>query len=218
MKRILNKRLECLSAFIKDNDSIIDIGCDHGLLGIYLYLNRKNIRIVSSDINPKPLKMAKDNLVKYHLEDKIELRLGDGLDVLSHDIKTIVISGMGGMTITNILEKIDDYPNVQKLVLSPNNDFPLVRKKIVQLGFKIIKESLVLEKNKYYLISEYQKGQEKMNSFFGKLDLHNDIVKSFYQNIYRENTDILKRLSFFQKFKRLSLLKENYLIKKYKLF
>ena len=36
MKKILNKRLLTLSAFINDRETVLDIGCDHGFLGIYL--------------------------------------------------------------------------------------------------------------------------------------------------------------------------------------
>ena len=123
MKKILNKRLQTLSAFINDNEHVLDIGCDHGLLGIYLCLNRKNIKVISSDINEKPLQVAKDNVINYHLEKQIEVKLGDGLETISNDIDTIVISGMGATNIINILQNINDYPNVKKLILSPNNDF-----------------------------------------------------------------------------------------------
>ena len=102
MTDILNKRLQTFSAFIENKDIVLDIGCDHGLLGIYLTLNKK-VKVISSDINEKPLLKAQENIKKYNLEDKIETRLGDGLSVMSMDINTIVISGMGTETIINIL-------------------------------------------------------------------------------------------------------------------
>ena len=214
MKKILNKRLETLSAFILDNEKVIDIGCDHAFLGIYLYLNRKNMKIVSSDINTGPLQRAKENLEKYHLENKIELRKGNGLEALSSDITTIIISGMGGITISDILKDINCYSNVSKLVLSPNNEFVFLRKSLKKNGFTITKEQMVEEKGKFYLISEYHKGNEKINYFFGKLDLNDKIVKDYYQNIYLKNRNILKRLSFIQKIKNYHLIRENNVIKK----
>ena len=57
----LNKRLTTISAFIEDNSKVIDIGCDHGLLGIYLYQTKENVKVISSDINELPLKKAHDN-------------------------------------------------------------------------------------------------------------------------------------------------------------
>ena len=73
---------------------------------IYLFLNRKNIKVVLSDINEKPLMRAHDNLLKYHLEDKIELRLGNGLEVMDDSITTIIISGMGSVNMIDILRNI----------------------------------------------------------------------------------------------------------------
>ena len=213
--KLLNKRLEHLSAFIeKDDGVVLDIGCDHGLLGIYLLLNKK-VKVISSDVNIKPLNKAKENINKFHLENKIETRLGDGLSVMSNDIKTIVISGMGAETIINILNDINKYPDVTKLILSPNNNFSLFRKKICQLGFMITKEEIVEEKGKYYLISEFKKGYEKIDYYFGKLDLHNNVVRKYYQYIYDTNKKILSRLNFINKIKKLNLIKDNLKIKKF---
>lgn len=212
MKKILNKRLERLSAFINENDSVIDIGCDHALLGIYLMLNRKNIKVVGSDINYKPLEKAKENISKYHLEDKIELRLGFGLDTVTDDIDTVVISGMGGITIVNILKDIKKYPNIRRIIISPNSDFSLTRCEISKLGFMINEEEIVEEKGKYYLISEYIKGYDTTDYFFGKLNKFDKEVINYYQNIMDKNKKIISKVSFIKKMK---LLKENRKIKKW---
>jgi len=214
MKSILNKRLQTISAFIKENDVVLDVGCDHALLGIYLVLN-KNVKVVGSDVNSGPLEKAKENLKKYHLTRKIELRLGDGLNTMSSDINTVVISGMGGQTIINILKDINKYSNVKKLIISPNNDFSLTREEISKLGFYISKETMVLESGKYYLISEYKIGKKKIDSFFGKLDLTSEIVKKYYQYIYYNNLKILSKLGIKDRAKKKELKSINDKIKKY---
>ena len=101
----LNKRLTTISAFINKRDKVIDIGCDHDLLAIYMY-QKEGIKVVGSDINAEPLKIAKANLEKNDLSNTLELRLGDGITTI-HDEDTIVISGMGGILITKILNDID---------------------------------------------------------------------------------------------------------------
>ncbi len=213
MKRILNKRLQTISAFIKENDVVLDIGCDHSLLGIYLVLN-KNVKVIGSDINTGPLAKARENLKKYHLTRKIELRLGDGLSVMSDDINTVVISGMGGLSIIDILKDIKKYPNVKKLVISPNNDFPITREEISKLGFSLKKEEMVLEAGKYYLISEYSRGKKKIDNYFGKLDLTNPTVIKYYQYVYNNNLKILSKLGMKDRLKKKTLKKENDCIKK----
>ena len=180
-----------LSAYLHSQDNIVDIGCDHALLDIYLKNKFPQMKIVASDIFKGPLEIAHKNILKYGMEEKIELRLGDGLDVVDEKVDTIVISGMGTKTILNILKNINDYPWIKKMVLSPNNDFKILRREISRLNFKIQKEELVLENGKYYLIIEFVKGFEKIDEFFGKLDLDNSIIKDYYLSIYEKNKKIL---------------------------
>lgn len=209
----LNKRLSTISAFINDNENIIDIGCDHGLLGIYLYQNRINVKIISSDINKNPLLICKNNLIKYKIENKIELRLGNGLKCLDNDTNAVVISGMGGINIANILKDIKKYSNVKKLIISPNNDFVLTRKSISKLGFYLENEKIIFENNKYYLISVYTKIKTKYNYFFGRLDVTENIVKEYYKDIYNKNKLILKQLPRNKILKKIKLIIINKKIK-----
>ena len=196
MKKInINKRLKKISAYLLDSKKIIDIGCDHALLGIYLCLNNDEISVIASDINEKPLIKAKENISHFSLDSRIKTKLGDGLDTIENDVDTVVISGMGTMNIIKILENINNYPNVSKLVLSPNNDFSLLREKIQDLNFEIAKEEIVKDKNKYYLIIEFKKGNKKVNNFFGKLDLNNNINIDYYKYLYNKNIKIIEQLS-----------------------
>ena len=196
MKNInINKRLKKISAYLLDSKKIIDIGCDHALLGIYLCLNNSDISVIASDIKEKPLIKAKENISHFSLDSRIKTKLGDGLDTIENDVDTVVISGMGTMNIIKILENINNYPNISKLVLSPNNDFSLLREKIQDLNFEITKEEIVKDKNKYYLIIEFKKGNKKVNNFFGKLDLNNNINIDYYKYLYNKNIKIIEQLS-----------------------
>ena len=214
MKNInINKRLKKISAYLLNSKKIIDIGCDHALLGIYLCLENENIKVIASDINEKPLLKAKENVNQYSLNDRIAIKLGDGLETVEEDVDTVVISGMGTLNIIKILEKINEYPHISKLVLSPNNDFVLLREKIQNLGFEIVKEEIIKENNKYYLIIEFKKGNNVVNNFFGKLDLNNDINIDYFKYLYNKNNKIIKSLKTNDILKRDILIKENNIIK-----
>ena len=208
----LNKRLTTISAFINKRDKVIDIGCDHNLLAIYMYQKNKQI-VVGSDINKEPLKLAKANLEKYDLSNTLELRLGDGITTIK-DEDTVVISGMGGILITKILNDIDKY-NVKKLIISPNDNFPLTREFITKKGYKIDSEIMVNDHNKYYLVSVYKQGIEKTDYFFGKLSNKETDNINYFNYLISNNNNIIKKLSNKYIIKKLKLKKENKLIKKY---
>lgn len=159
----LSKRLQVVADFIEDNSKIVDIGCDHGLLSIYLANKYSNIKIIASDVNSNALSSAISNIKDSDLEDRIETRLGSGLDVVTSDeIDTIVIAGMGSNTIVGILKYAKDkLKNVNSIIVQSNTDLYFLRKNIVMLGFYIEDEVLVEDKNIVYNVIKFKKGKKR---------------------------------------------------------
>ena len=59
----LSKRLECIASFIEIDDDVLDIGCDHALLDIYL--SKKYFKTYyASDLRESALDMARSNIKK----------------------------------------------------------------------------------------------------------------------------------------------------------
>lgn len=195
----ISKRLKQISNYIDNGSSIIDVGCDHALLDIYLENNKKLNKIIASDINEGPLSQAKLNLEKYNSKI-IKLSLSDGLNDLEQDINTIIISGLGGESIISILYKdIKKLENIDNIIVSPNNEIPKVRKKISQLGYMIEKESYVLDKNKYYCIMRFIKGKKKYSKkelFFGPIALKekNEMFQKYFEYYLSKEIHILSKL------------------------
>lgn len=205
---MINDRLKAVASVIDEDANIMDIGCDHALLDIFVAKTRKVGKIIASDINKGPLIGAKKNIDDYKMQDKIVLRHGDGLKILDNDIDTIVISGMGGVTINKILEK-KHLKNIKCIILSPNNGISKVRKHLNKIGFELEKESLILEKNIIYIIMKAVRGNKKLSSNaikYGSLSLRKDDLYKKY---------LLKDLAKVEKV--LSKLPKKYLIKKIKL-
>lgn len=161
----LSKRLEVVSSYVNDNSKIIDIGCDHGLLSIYLAKKYNNIKIIASDVNENALGNAINNIRKEHLEDRIETRLGSGLDVVTPDeIDTVVISGMGANTIVGILKySTDKLINVKDIIIQSNTDLYFLRKNVIKLGYYIEDETLVEDSNIMYTVIKFSKGKRRYN-------------------------------------------------------
>lgn len=161
----LSKRLEVVASFVNDNSKVIDIGCDHGLLSIYLVNKYKNVKVIASDINENALSSAITNIKKEKLENRIETRLGSGLDVVkAGEVDTIVIAGMGANTIVGILKySTSKLSNVNNIIIQSNTDLYFLRKNITSLGYYIEDEILVEDKNIIYTVINFNKGKRRYN-------------------------------------------------------
>lgn len=173
----LSKRLKAITDFVNDGEKIIDIGCDHALMDIYIYQNRKKVKIIASDIHEGALNQAQKNITKYELENKIKLRLGDGLSVVkSGEVDTVIIAGMGYNNIIKILSDKDKLQTINKIILQSNTDVVKLRKSVIKLGFRISREVLVKDKEIIYTIIEFVRGVEKYSYdeiYFGPKILEN---------------------------------------------
>lgn len=101
----VNLRLNKLATMVDQDARIADIGTDHAYLPIELVKSGKVNFAIASDIGKGPLDNAKQDIKEAGLEGKIETRLGAGLETISakDNIDTIVIAGMGGNLMSQIL-------------------------------------------------------------------------------------------------------------------
>ena len=195
----LSNRLKEIASFIPDNVKMVDIGCDHALLDIYLYKNKKNIKIIASDINENALEQAKKNIKKYKLDKSIETRLSNGLDNINSDeIDTIVISGMGSHTIVGILRMNQKkLINVGNIIIQSNNHINFLRERILELNYYIDSEKLVKDNNIIYTIISFKKGKKRYNKkeiYFGPYLLKEN------NNLFKEkNKQDLEKLEYLYK-------------------
>lgn len=159
---MLSKRLESLVKYIEKSDKIIDIGCDHALLDIHLIKNKIIDKIIVSDVHKNALDSGIENIKKNKLSNKIESRLGNGLEVLNDndDIDTVLISGMGTSTILKILDN-KYQKNIKKMVLQSNNDHFELRKNIIKLGYYIEAEEYLVDNKKNYINIVFKKGTKE---------------------------------------------------------
>ena len=197
----ISNRLKTIAEIVlsKESQKIIDVGCDHALLDIYLLQNNSNLKLVASDNKEQPLENAKKNITKYSFLNKIEVCLKDGIENIGKDIDTVVISGMGEETIVDILEKDKkELSHVNRLIISSNNKYYDLRRKVTSLGYKITNEEIVFEDDKYYVIIEFVKGDNDYSDkelFMGPVLLNNkdEIFYKYYNYIKQEKEYILSK-------------------------
>ena len=209
----LSNRLEAISSLVPNNSNVIDIGCDHGLLDIYLYQKKISNKIIASDINKNALNNAKENIKKNKLENIIETRLGNGLDTLKNtdDIDTIIISGMGAHTAVGIIKNnIQKITNINTIIIQSNTKIEFLRKEITKLNYFIKDEILVEDNKKIYTIIKFEKGKRKYNKkelFFGPILLEKN------SKLFQKNNKIeLTKLNLV-----LKMMPKNKIIDRYKI-
>ena len=212
----ISDRLKEISEYVNEEDKIVDIGCDHALLDIYLCDEYKKLNVIATDIHEGALNNAKNNIDKYKMNDRISLRLGDGLTVVnSEEIDTIIISGMGFYTIKDILSNSSKMVNVKKIIVQSNTDIIKLRKFIIKLGYKISREKLVKDNEIIYTVIEFIPGKEKYNYdeiYFGPriLENKNDLFYEYYSKKLLKYENLLLQIP---KFEIRSKLHHKHLIK-----
>ncbi|MBR6366246.1 MAG: SAM-dependent methyltransferase [Lachnospiraceae bacterium] len=155
----LSKRLQAVADRIPPSTTYADIGCDHGYLPIALVLSGTVGHAIAMDLRKGPLERAREHVAQNGLEDRIELRLSDGADALTPEdhVDTITVTGMGGRLLLRILERgAAIFQSAHDIFVSPQSDIPLVRGRVLDLGYAIVDESMVEDDGKYYVILHLQ--------------------------------------------------------------
>ncbi len=188
----LSHRLNVVASLVDMNTRVIDVGCDHAYLDIYLSMYNNNTCIAIDKIDIA-VDNAKKNVSKYNLEKKIKVRLNDGLDNIKiKKTDNIVLSGLGAYTIVGILK---NHELSDTLIISANNNIEYLRREVVKLGFYIDTEVFITDNNKKYVIIKFKRGYvkyKKTDYIVGPILRNNKEYKEYLLNKYYK---ILKRMT-----------------------
>ncbi|MGN8645504.1 tRNA (adenine(22)-N(1))-methyltransferase [Gracilibacillus sp. HCP3S3_G5_1] len=151
---MLSKRLEKIAEYLQEPIQFADIGSDHAYLPCYVCLQNEHATAIAGEVNQGPLERAKNTVKEYGLNKRIEVRKGNGLDVIEQgEVNQITIAGMGGKLIQTILEEGKlKLSGVSRLILQPNIDAPIVRKWLTDHQYEIMAEEIVSEDGYIYEI------------------------------------------------------------------
>ena len=183
----LTERLYKIAQLVRENARLADIGTDHAYLPVYLVNTGKIDFAIASDIETGPLERAKAVAEEYSAKEKIDIRLGSGLETVKMDeVDTAVIAGMGGMLISEIIEASKNLAQDIELILQPMTADDELRRYLTQNGFEITKEVLAKEGEKIYNIMVARFGGTEK---YSEAELY--IGKHLKEDIYFE--EYLKR-------------------------
>ncbi|GAA2971508.1 tRNA (adenine(22)-N(1))-methyltransferase [Finegoldia magna] len=197
------RRLEEIINLVEDNSIVADIGTDHGIVPYELIKSNKAKKVIASDISEKSLDKLREKLDYLDEPEKIILNVSDGLDNLNeYQVDTIIISGMGGNLIVDILNKnIDVAKSANCLILGANNSLSVLRKFLRDNSFEIIEEVDLFENDKYYQIIKIKVGKQLFSNDyeyeFGKflIDNKSENLKQYIKQQIENKKTILSNIS-----------------------
>ena len=136
--------LELLEKYVNEGDEIFDIGCGSGILAIAaLKLGAK--RALAIDIDDKCIDASHENAKLNNVEDKMEIKKGNRLDV---------VKGRADLIVSNIIAEIivDEIKNL-KNHMDPGGIF--ITSGIIKERRQMVMDALV--ENNFEIIDEIEK-------------------------------------------------------------
>lgn len=164
MRKInLSPRLTAIVSLCSESEFYADVGTDHAYIPIYLAQKYKNSKIFASDIRKGPINIARKNAASYGVSERIEFFVADGLGFsAAKRAETVIIAGIGGKTIINILESADWSGKIPEIILQPQSKIEELLKYLRENDFTISDAMLSEEKGRVYVVIKVS-GNEKTN-------------------------------------------------------
>ncbi|TYO97311.1 tRNA (adenine(22)-N(1))-methyltransferase [Desulfallas thermosapovorans] len=198
----LSKRLAAVARHVPVGAAVADIGTDHAYLPVYLVRQGISARVVAGDINYGPFEGALLTVRDSGLEKYIDLRMGDGLQILKPgEVNVLVVAGMGGKTVCDIFEQGRSVlQQVRRLIIQPMRDIPEVRRWLTGNGWRLVDEDMVTEDGHYYVIIVAEPGMERPADSFvlevgpRLLEKKDPVLKEFLKRRIIEINTILQEI------------------------
>lgn len=210
----LSLRLETIASLVPNGARVCDIGTDHGYLSIFLKNNNIAKSVIATDLNQKPLLSAQKNISESGVSG-IELRLGCGLSPIKPgEVDTIVIAGMGGEVIANILNDCEWIKDGKyTLILQPTTSADTLRRFLCDNGFEIQSETPISENQKLYslMVAKFTGNIKTYPEYFYYIGLLNPKSESGLLYIQKQQKILFKCMN---SLKKIPSKQEDY--KKYK--
>ncbi len=171
----LTPRLSLAAEMVDKGSIVADIGTDHGYLPVYLVRQGICPRAIACDIKALPLEKGRENIAFYHLQDKIETRLSDGLaGINENEADTFTIAGMGADVIIHILSSCPYIKNEKyTLIIQPMSRYYELTKWLFENQFEILIQRCVSEGKRHYTVMKVRfKGKTDCSPCYSPTDIY----------------------------------------------
>ncbi|MBW4827327.1 MAG: 50S ribosomal protein L11 methyltransferase [Clostridiaceae bacterium] len=133
-----------LENHVKKDDTVFDIGCGSGILSI-VAAKLGAIKVIGVDLDELPVKVSKENIVLNNVQDIVDIRRGNLLDVVD-ERANLIVSNIIAEIIVDLIKDIKGYLNSDGIFISSGiilEKLPLVEEALKEEGFNILEVSKI---------------------------------------------------------------------------
>ena len=155
----LDERLRGAFDLLQGSNIVADIGCDHGKLSAALLLEGGCARVIAGDISTDCLDKTRQLIERYALQDRAQVRLGNGLAILAPgECDAAAILGMGGELMVELLTSSPEVAEaLDRLVLQPMSGVEELREWLFENDYHVQADRLVRTGSRWYQLLCVQK-------------------------------------------------------------
>lgn len=130
---------EALEDYVKPQSTVYDIGTGSGILGI-VAAKLGATKVLGVDLDPVCVKVANENIKMNNVDDVVEIKNGDLLEVVEGKAD-IIVSNIIAEIIAGMTPDLKNYLNLGGIFITSGiiiEKIPLVEKALIENGFKIL--------------------------------------------------------------------------------
>jgi tRNA (adenine22-N1)-methyltransferase len=152
----LDRRLSALAKLVREGATVYDVGTDHAYLPCHLARSGNCGKVYACDLNTKPLEFARSQIERQQAD--VTLLQSDGLSGVpppcAGEIADVIIAGMGGELIAEIVQKMpQEFRKADlRLILQPMTRAEHLRQGLADCGFTIVRECQIHERKRRFVI------------------------------------------------------------------
>lgn len=158
----LRPRLFAAAELLQNVRTVADIGCDHGRLSAAILQCGAAQRVIAADISPASIEKASALARLTGLINRMDVRLGDGLTVLSPgEADAVVMCGIGGTLIVQLLTAVPvPLMGARLAVFQPMRGVEDLRRYLFVNGFRIVRDVIIPDAGRLYQVFSAERGRD----------------------------------------------------------
>lgn len=170
-------RLETIASFVDKGSVVADIGSDHCQIPILLCKQGKCSFVQAVENKRGPYKKMCDEILKSGYSSIIRASLSNGISELSEEVDTLVLAGMGGRLIKNILQSNEaKLSRIKTIIIDAHSDKELIFDYMVSISYVLQDNKFIYDAGKPYDVQKWIKSPKKkeysdIQKVFGPLNL-----------------------------------------------